>query len=70
MHNNVQVQSLELEVQEESFKGMPFVLCSSGNWFKNQGSDFYADFGAVVQKVQKVAPLFGHNMCIFCLFRL
>ncbi|PRQ40177.1 putative alpha-glucan, water dikinase [Rosa chinensis] len=50
-----EVQSLEIEMQEESFKGMPFVLCSSGNWIKNQGSDFYADFGVAVKKVQKDA---------------
>ncbi|KAM5567913.1 alpha-glucan water dikinase 1, chloroplastic [Rosa sericea] len=50
-----EVQSLEIEMQEESFKGMPFVLCSSGNWIKNQRSDFYADFGVAVKKVQKDA---------------
>lgn len=50
-----EVQSLEIEIQEEGFKGMPFVICSAGNWIKNQGSDFYADFGVVVKKVQKDA---------------
>nr|XP_011464043.1 PREDICTED: alpha-glucan water dikinase 1, chloroplastic isoform X2 [Fragaria vesca subsp. vesca]XP_011464044.1 PREDICTED: alpha-glucan water dikinase 1, chloroplastic isoform X2 [Fragaria vesca subsp. vesca] len=50
-----EIQSLEIETQEKSFKGMPFVLCSSGNWIKNQGSDFYADFGVAVKKVQKDA---------------
>ncbi|XP_042496996.1 alpha-glucan water dikinase, chloroplastic-like isoform X2 [Macadamia integrifolia] len=39
-----QVQSLEIEIGEENFVGMPFVLLSDGNWIKNNGSDFYIDF--------------------------
>lgn len=50
-----EVQSLEIEIDVESFKGMPFVLCSAGNWIKNQGSDFYVDFGVERKKVQKDA---------------
>ncbi|XP_043724760.1 alpha-glucan water dikinase, chloroplastic-like isoform X2 [Telopea speciosissima] len=39
-----QVQSLDIEIDDENFSGMPFVLLSSGSWIKNNGSDFYIDF--------------------------
>lgn len=39
-----QVQSLEIEIGEEDYVGMPFVLLSGGNWMKDSGSDFYVDF--------------------------
>ncbi|KAJ4960809.1 hypothetical protein NE237_020719 [Protea cynaroides] len=45
-----QVQSLEIEIGEESFAGMPFVLLSGGNWIKNNGSDFYIDFSVGSKK--------------------
>ncbi|KAM1170836.1 hypothetical protein ACFX15_020715 [Malus domestica] len=48
-----EVQSIEIEIEGESFKGMPFVLNASGNWMKNQGSDFYIDFGVERKKAQK-----------------
>ncbi|XP_059633696.1 alpha-glucan water dikinase, chloroplastic isoform X2 [Cornus florida] len=38
------VQSLEIEIEDDNFVGMPFVLLSSGNWIKNNGSDFYVEF--------------------------
>ncbi|XP_042502200.1 alpha-glucan water dikinase, chloroplastic-like isoform X2 [Macadamia integrifolia] len=50
-----QVQSLDIEIGDENFVGMPFVLLSSGNWIKNNGSDFYIDFGVGSKKVKKVA---------------
>ncbi|KAH7515688.1 hypothetical protein FEM48_Zijuj10G0053100 [Ziziphus jujuba var. spinosa] len=49
------VQSLEIEIEEDSFRGMPFVLHSAGNWIKNKGSDFYIDFVAKSKQVQKDA---------------
>ncbi|KAM1102978.1 hypothetical protein ACFX19_011736 [Malus domestica] len=48
-----EVQSLEIEVEADSFKGMPFVLNASGTWMKNQGSNFYVDFGVERKKAQK-----------------
>ncbi|KAI8527034.1 hypothetical protein RHMOL_Rhmol12G0045200 [Rhododendron molle] len=50
-----QVQSLEIEIEDDSFVGMPFVLRSGGNWIKNQGSDFYVEFGVKSKQIQKDA---------------
>lgn len=50
-----QVQSLEIEIEEEKFVGMPFVLVSGGNWIKNNGRDFYVEFGVGHKKIQKDA---------------
>ncbi|XP_024989690.1 alpha-glucan water dikinase, chloroplastic-like [Cynara cardunculus var. scolymus] len=38
------IQSLEIEIGEGSFVGMPFVLFSGKKWLKNNGSDFYVEF--------------------------
>lgn len=40
-----QLQSLEIEIEGNDYVGMPFVLVSSGNWIKDNGSDFYIDIG-------------------------
>ncbi|XP_031271017.1 alpha-glucan water dikinase, chloroplastic isoform X2 [Pistacia vera] len=50
-----QVQSFEIEVEDGSFVGMPFVLLSNGNWIKNKGSDFYVDLCYKSKQVQKDA---------------
>ncbi|KAJ4974404.1 hypothetical protein NE237_007578 [Protea cynaroides] len=50
-----QVQSIEIEIGEENFVGMPFVLLSGGNWIKNNGSDFYIDFSVGSKKIKKDA---------------
>ncbi|KAA8533187.1 hypothetical protein F0562_033280 [Nyssa sinensis] len=47
------VQSLEIEVEDDNFVGMPFVLLSGGNWIKNKGSDFYVGFSVESKHVQK-----------------
>jgi alpha-glucan,water dikinase len=47
------VQSLVIEVDDDSFVGMPFVILSGGRWIKNSDSDFYVKFGAVPKKVKK-----------------
>uniref|UniRef100_A0A5B6YGN2 alpha-glucan, water dikinase n=1 Tax=Davidia involucrata TaxID=16924 RepID=A0A5B6YGN2_DAVIN len=49
------VQSLEIEVEDGNFVGMPFVLLSGGNWIKNNGSDFYVGFGVGSKQIQKDA---------------
>ncbi|KAG5520839.1 hypothetical protein RHGRI_033418 [Rhododendron griersonianum] len=49
------VQSLEIEIEDDSIVGMPFVLRSGGNWIKNQGSDFYVEFGVKSKQIQKDA---------------
>ncbi|KAL1565640.1 alpha-glucan, water dikinase [Salvia divinorum] len=49
------IQSLEIEVEDENFVGMPFVLLCGGNWIKNSGSDFYVEFKTRPAKVQKDA---------------
>ncbi|KAJ7943678.1 Alpha-glucan water dikinase, chloroplastic [Quillaja saponaria] len=48
-----EVQSLDIEFEEDSYKGIPFVLLSDGNWIKNKGSDFYIEFGSGLKKAQK-----------------
>ncbi|CAN0893175.1 Alpha-glucan water dikinase, chloroplastic [Linum grandiflorum] len=48
-----QVQSFQIEIEDNSFVGMPFVLLSNGNWIKNNGSDFYVEFSSATKKVQK-----------------
>ncbi|KAG6654998.1 alpha-glucan water dikinase, chloroplastic isoform X2 [Carya illinoinensis] len=49
------VQHVEVEIEDDSFKGMPFVLVSNGNWIKNNGSDFFIEFSAGTKQVQKDA---------------
>lgn len=51
----IKVQSLEIEIEESSFVGMPFVLVSGGNWIKDNGSDFYACFDGPKQAQKKDA---------------
>jgi alpha-glucan,water dikinase len=48
-----QVQSFELEIDEESFIGMPFLLVSGGHWIKNGGSDFNVNFSYRPKQVEK-----------------
>src|SRR3989442_10576748 len=50
-----QLQAIEIEIEEDSLVGMPFVLVSNGNWIKNKGSDFYIEFSGRSKPVQKVA---------------
>lgn len=49
-----QVQSLDIVIEDDNFVGMPFVLLSGEKWIKNQGSDFYVDFGAASKPALKV----------------
>uniref|UniRef100_A0A2N9ILR4 Uncharacterized protein n=1 Tax=Fagus sylvatica TaxID=28930 RepID=A0A2N9ILR4_FAGSY len=48
-----EVQSLDIEIEDDSFTGMPFVLVSGGNWIKNNGSDFFIEFSVKSKPVQK-----------------
>ncbi|TVU30245.1 hypothetical protein EJB05_21855 [Eragrostis curvula] len=43
-------QTLEIELDDDSYKGMPFVLRSNETWIKNNTSDFYLDFSRRVTK--------------------
>ncbi|KAK4358258.1 hypothetical protein RND71_023868 [Anisodus tanguticus] len=49
------VQSLDIVIEDDNFVGMPFVLLSGGRWIKNQGADFYVDFGAASKAARKAA---------------
>ncbi|XP_058192973.1 alpha-glucan water dikinase, chloroplastic-like isoform X2 [Rhododendron vialii] len=49
------VQSLEIEIEDDGFVGMPFVLLSDGKWIKNDRSDFYVEFSAEPKQAQKDA---------------
>nr|XP_043613595.1 alpha-glucan water dikinase, chloroplastic-like [Erigeron canadensis]XP_043613596.1 alpha-glucan water dikinase, chloroplastic-like [Erigeron canadensis]XP_043613597.1 alpha-glucan water dikinase, chloroplastic-like [Erigeron canadensis] len=48
------IQSLEIEVGEGSFVGMPFVLFSGKRWIKNNNSDFYVEFVAPKKTIMDV----------------
>ncbi|KAJ1275385.1 hypothetical protein BS78_05G131700 [Paspalum vaginatum] len=48
--DGLQYQALEIEFDEDSYKGMPFVLRSNEIWIKNNASDFYLDFSRWVTK--------------------
>ncbi|RVW43449.1 Alpha-glucan water dikinase, chloroplastic [Vitis vinifera] len=60
-----EVQTLKIEIEEDSFVGMPFVLLSQGNWIKNGGSDFYIEFRVGPKQVKKVALCFIFSFCRF-----
>ncbi|CAD5312348.1 unnamed protein product [Arabidopsis thaliana] len=47
------VQTFELEIEGDSYKGMPFVLNAGERWIKNNDSDFYVDFAKEEKHVQK-----------------
>ncbi|QHO03122.1 Alpha-glucan water dikinase [Arachis hypogaea] len=49
-----EVQSLDIEVEDDTFKGIPFVLKSDGNWIKNNDSNFYIEFGGKKQITKDV----------------
>lgn len=44
---------MDIEVDDDTFKGIPFVILSDGEWIKNNGSNFYIEFGGKKQ-IQKV----------------
>lgn len=46
-------QAIEIEIDGWDYNGMPFVLLSDGKWMKNNGSDFYIDFGSETTKCRK-----------------
>ncbi|CAF2108195.1 alpha-glucan water dikinase 1, chloroplastic [Brassica napus] len=47
------VQTFEVEIEGDSYKGMPFVLKAGERWIKNSGRDFYVDFAKEEKHVQK-----------------
>lgn len=58
---------MEIDIEDDSFVGMPFVLLSGGKWMKNQGSDFYVEFGVKPKQIQKVSLcliLLRRNCCL------
>lgn len=52
--SSYQVQTVDLEVEDDTFKGMPFVLLSGEKWIKNNGSDFYIEFDKGKKLIPKV----------------
>ncbi|KAI5019943.1 hypothetical protein ZWY2020_044831 [Hordeum vulgare] len=46
-------QVLEIELDADSYKGMPFVLRSDQTWIKNNTSDFYLDFSRRTAKTSE-----------------
>ncbi|KAL2621231.1 hypothetical protein R1flu_001436 [Riccia fluitans] len=47
------LQSLEIEVGDAGYIGMPFVLKCGGNWYKDNGSDFYVTLQPAKSKILK-----------------
>jgi hypothetical protein len=48
------VKVLEIELDADSYKGMPFVLRFNQTWIKNNTSDFYLDFSRRTAKTSEV----------------
>ncbi|CAM8982027.1 unnamed protein product [Rhodiola kirilowii] len=47
------VQFLDVEIEDATFLGMPFVLISGSNWIKNDGYNFYIEFNGGPKKAPK-----------------
>jgi alpha-glucan,water dikinase len=52
---------LEIELDDDSYKGMPFVLRSNQTWIKNSTSDFYLDFSRRAVKSSEVTLPFSFS---------
>jgi alpha-glucan,water dikinase len=52
---------LEIELDDDSYKGMPFVLRSNQTWIKNSTSDFYLDFSRRAAKSSEVTLPFSFS---------
>ncbi|KAJ8758944.1 hypothetical protein K2173_003182 [Erythroxylum novogranatense] len=50
-----QIQCTEIELEDDRFAGMPFVLVSNGKWIRDKGSDFYVGFDSGLKQAQKDA---------------
>uniref|UniRef100_A0ACD6AE84 Uncharacterized protein n=1 Tax=Avena sativa TaxID=4498 RepID=A0ACD6AE84_AVESA len=48
--DGLQYQVVEIELDDDGYKGMPFVLRRGETWIKNNDSDFYLDFKTKVIK--------------------
>ncbi|KAM0827911.1 hypothetical protein ACQ4PT_067884 [Festuca glaucescens] len=48
--DGLQYQVVEIELDDDGYKGMPFVLRRGETWIKNSDSDFYLDFKTKVTK--------------------
>ncbi|KAM0856328.1 hypothetical protein ACQ4PT_049161 [Festuca glaucescens] len=51
--DGLQYQVVEIELDDDGYKGMPFVLRHGETWIKNNDSDFYLDFKTKVTKKAK-----------------
>lgn len=47
-------QGIEIELEDNNFIGLPFVLRSGGNWYKDNGSDYYMPVRPADKKAVKV----------------
>nr|AIR93787.1 glucan water dikinase [Kalanchoe fedtschenkoi] len=47
------IQYLDVEIEDATFVGMPFVLVSGSNWIKNNGNNFYIEFSGGPKQAQK-----------------
>ncbi|XP_006841018.2 alpha-glucan water dikinase, chloroplastic isoform X1 [Amborella trichopoda] len=47
---DLSLQSVEIEIGDDQYVGMPFVLQSGGQWIKSNDSDFYIELGVGKEK--------------------
>ncbi|CAI9092975.1 OLC1v1028361C2 [Oldenlandia corymbosa var. corymbosa] len=43
-HMTDKVQTLDIEIEDDGYLGMPFVIVADGKWIKNNDSDFFVEF--------------------------
>ena len=53
---------VEIDLDDKNFIGLPFVLRSGGNWYKDNGSDYYVPVRLADKKVLKVATLMDNTL--------
>ena len=52
------IQVIVIELDDDGYKGMPFVLRRGERWIKNNDSDFYLDLKTKVTKKAKAVSIF------------
>jgi hypothetical protein len=53
----IHIQVVEIDLDDDGYKGMPFVLRRGETWIKNNDSDFYLDLKTKVTKKPKAILL-------------
>lgn len=48
------LQGITIDLGDHNFLGLPFVMHSGGNWYKDNGSDYYVSVRPKEKKEYKV----------------